>query len=482
MLAPTTTTTTFARGLGPSLALGELRGRIVSRVLARMLMLRRIFAPLLLVFALWIAWVDSMLWRQLVLGLVALILIVAVVADTIVSRMLARGELDEPPLLVLNLVGIGVIQQIMFFATGGVASPFMPLLLPAVFMFGLIAPRRVVVTMLLAFHLPLIWTEYLLASSATLELLPDVLRGPMAGGPSPSGLLLVALVMSAGLTLATFVSTNAAQGLEAVVDDVVRSRERALQLRTEQNHELSALSAEIAHELKNPLASIKGLAQLVHRQLERRVEGERAGAGAADQRAHERLGVLRREVDRMQAILDEFLNFSRPLVPLSQREVELRELVEHVIDLHEAMAGERRVELELRDRPHGQVSCDPRKIEQILINLVQNALDEAGPDTVLELELRAGPDEGVEIAVRDQGPGLAPELGERVFELGVTGKREGSGLGLTVARALARQHGGELSLANRSDGQRGCEARLCLPRRPPAPTPPAGQRGAEGAT
>ena len=331
MLAPALTS---ARGFGSSSALSELRERIVGRVLARMLVLRRIFAPLLLVFALWIAWTDSMLWRQLVLVGVALALMAAVVADTVVSRKLASGELDEPPLLVFNLVVIGAIQQITFFATGGVACPFMPLLLPAVFMFGLIAPRRVVMTMLLGFHLPVIWIEYLLVSSGTLELLPDVLLEPMAGGPSSSGLLLIATVMSAGLILATFVSTSAAQGVDVMVDDALRSRERALQLRTEQNRELSALSAETAHELKNPLASIKGLAQLVHRQLERG-----ASSSAGDQRAHERLGVLRREVDRMQAILDEFLNFSRPLVPLSQREVEVRELVEHVIDLHEAMGA-----------------------------------------------------------------------------------------------------------------------------------------------
>jgi len=168
----------------------------------------------------------------------------------------------------------------------------------------------------------------------------------------------------------------------------------------------------------------------------------------------------------MQAILDEFLNFSRPLMPLSQREVGLRELVDHVVDLHEAMAGQRRVELQVLEREPIRCVCDPRKVEQILINLVQNALEATDPGTRIELELASGPAELVELRVRDAGPGLTPELRAQVFELGVSDKATGSGIGLTVARAIARQHGGELELGARADGARGCEAVLSLPRQP----------------
>jgi two-component system, NtrC family, sensor histidine kinase HydH len=170
--------------------------------------------------------------------------------------------------------------------------------------------------------------------------------------------------------------------------------------------------------------------------------------------------VLRREVDRMQAILEEFLNFSRPLIPLNQRELELRELVDHVVDLHEGIAGERRVDLRARGR--ARVSCDPRKVEQILINVVQNALEVAPAGTAVEIEVVDARPEQVRVHVRDQGPGLDETLRERLFEPGVTGKREGSGLGLTIARALARQHGGELELDDRP-GKTGCEATLRLP-------------------
>src|SRR5690606_11986556 len=143
---------------------------------------------------------------------------------------------------------------------------------------------------------------------------------------------------------------------------------------------------------------------------------------------------------------------------------ELRELVDHVVDLHEGIAGERRVELRARGR--ARAVCDPRKVEQILINVVQNALEVAPAGTAVELEVVEAPPEQVRVYVRDQGPGLDQDRRERLFEPGVTGKREGSGLGLTIARALARQHGGELELVDRSargSGERGCEARLTLP-------------------
>jgi signal transduction histidine kinase len=214
------------------------------------------------------------------------------------------------------------------------------------------------------------------------------------------------------------------------------------------------LSGEIAHELKNPLASVKGLAALIER-------GELSGKSA------ERMQVLRREVDRMQEILEEFLNFSRPLVPLDLREIELRELIDHVVDLHEGVAAERRVTLLADGR--ARLRCDPRKVEQVLLNLVQNSLEVAVAASTIEIDLRSVGmpgtlGMGAQITIRDAGPGLPDDLRGRVFEAGVTGKSDGSGLGLTIARALARQHGGELELGDRRDGKRGCEAILSLPK------------------
>jgi two-component system sensor histidine kinase HydH len=169
----------------------------------------------------------------------------------------------------------------------------------------------------------------------------------------------------------------------------------------------------------------------------------------------ERLSVLRRAVDRMQAVLEEF-NFSRPLVPIAAERVDFGLLCREVAALNEGMAHERGVSIKVRITD-ATTLCDPRKIEQILLNLVQNALEASPAGASVEME--GGRDnQSVEIRVLDRGVGVNPELEGRVFDPGVTSKTQGSGLGLTIARGLARQHGGDLELGRREGG--GCVAVL----------------------
>lgn len=203
-------------------------------------------------------------------------------------------------------------------------------------------------------------------------------------------------------------------------------------------------SGEIAHELKNPLSGIKGLAQLM--QLD-------------PARAPERLERLLDEVDRMRGILDEFLDFSRPLVPLTQEVVALRDLCRDVVAVHEGMARARHLRL-VGPSSNAEVRCDPRKVKRIVVNLVQNAI-EAGFDGG-EVRIAIDCVDGfASVRVMDRGPGLSPAMADRGFAAGVTSKATGSGLGLTIACSLAEEHGGSLRLSNRDGG--GCVAELLLP-------------------
>ncbi|HEY8211067.1 MAG TPA: HAMP domain-containing sensor histidine kinase [Myxococcaceae bacterium] len=225
------------------------------------------------------------------------------------------------------------------------------------------------------------------------------------------------------------------------------AQDEALASHAEHTRALTALFGEIAHELKNPLASVKGLAALVSKEL--------------DGKPAERMAVLRREVDRMREILDGFLGFSRPLLPLNGGRVRLFALCEQVAALHEGPARARGVWLVTVGARPLEAWCDARKIKQVLINLVQNALDASPTGAPIELRVLAGRDARARVEVCNRGEGPPEAVLQEAFEPGVTTKAGGSGLGLVISQGLARQHGGELALRARSGG--GCVAELTLP-------------------
>jgi two-component system sensor histidine kinase HydH len=436
--------------------LSDLYQRARARAFFGLVKMRRFFLPVLAMLAAGVGIDDGSPLRRAMLFTVAGVLCTVALIDVFVHRRVTRESVDllskraVGPLLGLQVGIIVAVQSIMFLATGGMASPVLPAVIPIVILSAVFLSARAA-WFTVAAMVPLLWAMAI-AQARGVDLAPAIFAFEDGHINQPPLLALtMAGVMTLIMTMAATMGSVTRNGVNEMVGQALQARDSALASRAEQTRELTTLSAEIAHELKNPLASIKGLAALIDRELSKRGESGKSV---------ERLAVLRREVDRMQGILDEFLNFSRPLVPLSQRVVELRVVVDHVVELHEALASERRVALVIRGEVEAR--CDPRKVEQIVINLVQNALHVAPTGSRIELSLeRAG--ELAQVIVRDEGPGLSAELHQRAFEPGVTTKHDGSGLGLTVARSLARQHGGELELGPRGDDRLGCEARLELP-------------------
>jgi signal transduction histidine kinase len=332
--------------------------------------------------------------------------------------------------------------------TGGLESPFLFAMFP-IAMVAAVMVEAPALFVMVGVQIVEVWT---MAGIAWQRLLPNLNPGWFGGDTHPgwnhAHLVWAAVFATAGLGVVTFLGRGIRHSFNRMLRRGLEARHEVLRAHQERAQELSALSGEIAHELKNPLASIKGLAALLAHDA---LEGKPA----------ERLVVLRREVDRMQAILEEFLNFSRPLVPLAIELVDVRVLLEEVTDMHEGMAHQRNVRLMVKaDALEALlVRCDPRKMKQAITNLVQNALEASSADSTVEIAAESGNE--VCIRVLDRGPGIDGEIADRVFDAGVTTKARGSGLGLTIARALLRQHGGDLTLAARQGG--GCVATACLP-------------------
>lgn len=343
-----------------------------------------------------------------------------------------------------NLVLMGSFQITFISLTGGLVSPLIPGIPVFGFIAGLFGPRTLS-------RLVVVVDSLALLAMATLHGWWSV---AIDGTPPVHGALLLArgLVIAVVLGIAMTVGATIRAGSLEAFRQAEQSRRETLTALAEQSRTLTALSGEIAHELKNPLASIKGLGALL--------------APALTGKEAERLAVLRGEVDRMQQTLEGFLQFSRPLLPLQVERVALRSLVEEVVRLHEGLAAARGVALEVRGE--AEAPCDPRKVRQVLVNLLQNALEASPSGGRVELAISTA-DGAVQLAVRDGGTGLPVDAAARarLFEPGVTTKPSGSGIGLTLARGLVRQHGGELLLQPASGG--GTEALASWPLASPRP-------------
>jgi signal transduction histidine kinase len=245
------------------------------------------------------------------------------------------------------------------------------------------------------------------------------------------------------------------QQMQGVLEEIERvvqklqQREREV-LRAEQLAAVGQVAAGVAHELRNPLTSVKMLVQSG-------LEGPRPGLAADD------LEIIEHEVRRMEASIQTFLDFARP-PHAERRRGDLLAVVRRALALVEARARRQGVACKA-DLPPGpvEVDIDAEQIHQVLLNLLLNSLDFLPHGGAIRLEVRPATAASplVTVTVRDTGPGLAPRVRERLFEPFVSGKETGLGLGLSISRRLVEAHGGTMHGDNAPEG--GAVFRFTLP-------------------
>ncbi len=215
---------------------------------------------------------------------------------------------------------------------------------------------------------------------------------------------------------------------------------------------MGRMAAGIAHEIRNPLGIIKNTAQLLKEEL------------AEQQVSAEMLQYIPEEVDRLNEILTGYLDFAREAPPRFAP-VEMDKLLRRTSKLFEKDFESTGIEVEERIEGGGDavIQADARRLQQVFLNLMLNALQAMPDGGRLELSLQCEP-ERVTVRVGDSGVGLDPKEAEQLFEPFVTSKEKGSGLGLSVVRRIVvEDHGGEVWLSGRPG--EGAVATVELPRR-----------------
>lgn len=217
---------------------------------------------------------------------------------------------------------------------------------------------------------------------------------------------------------------------------------------------IGKMAAHVTHEIRNPLSSIALNLELLEEQLP-----------AGDTEAHGLLKAIGKEVERLSALSRQYLSFARQmpseLAPEDVGEVvrEAAEFVRRDLEKHDVA-----LDVEVApDLPH--LPADEGQLKQALMNLLRNAREAMPGGGRVRVSVQRASSGGVDVCVEDEGPGIDPELGERLFEPFFSTKSHGTGLGLAITRQIAVSHGGSIECEPRRD-RTGTRFRLHLPEAP----------------
>ncbi|MCD7896942.1 MAG: ATP-binding protein [Planctomycetaceae bacterium] len=242
-------------------------------------------------------------------------------------------------------------------------------------------------------------------------------------------------------------------GLLFLVSDLsLRKRMEKAERNLERTTAISTMAAGLAHEIRNPLASLRSAIQEI---------GE---SFPVDSQNRMLVGVVLSESDRLDRVVGRFLDFSRE-ERLRLKKRRLGGLLKEIVEVVRMRDDAGNLDMHVTVKADPEVESDSDRLAEVFINLSLNSLQALdGRSGRLDIGLDSKTEngtEGVEITFRDNGPGLTPAAEERMFAPFFTEKPSGTGMGLAIARKQISLHGGELEGKNRPEG--GAEFRIWLP-------------------
>jgi len=249
--------------------------------------------------------------------------------------------------------------------------------------------------------------------------------------------------------------TSSFTGAVVILRDLTEIKR--LQERVRRSEKLAAigeLAAGIAHEVRNPLSSIRGFAQFLERVLKNQPK----------EREYAELMV--KEVDRINNVVTNLLSFARPVHP-EPESTNIPALLHHTIRLVQEDANLRKVSIQLdvpQDKDLDNVMIDGSQMTQVILNLVLNALQAVDIGGRIWIAARKPDADSLELSVEDDGPGIPADKVKRIFDPFFTTKEKGTGLGMAIVQMIVENHGGEIQVVSPVPGKtHGCRIVLRLP-------------------
>lgn len=265
----------------------------------------------------------------------------------------------------------------------------------------------------------------LLASSKENRFLDqEIIFQPLASKEIPLSLRVTPLQDESGQEMGSVILLRDLREVRDLQEKVRRSERLA---------SLGRLAAGIAHEIRNPLSSIRGFAQF----FGNRFRGQEEEGYAA---------VMIKEVDRLNRVISELLDFARPQKPHLERQ-NLQSILESILVLLEEELRKKKIDVEKNyetDLP--LVMADHDQISQAFLNLLLNSIESMGEKGKICLSLKKVQSGAVEIVIEDTGRGIPAEDIEKIFEPFFSTKRKGTGLGLAIVHQIIEGHGGEIKV------------------------------------
>jgi two-component system, sporulation sensor kinase E len=218
--------------------------------------------------------------------------------------------------------------------------------------------------------------------------------------------------------------------------DVTELRETEERLRrTDKLSVVGELSASVAHEIRNPLTSLKGLVQLL--QME-------------DEKHQLYYQIMIDELNRINHIVSELLLLAKPQ-QIKYTKADMQIILHDVISLLKTEASLHNIQIEFQVQSHPlMIECEPNQLKQLFINILKNAIEASSAGDVVNITLQSA-DNNVTVVVKDQGVGISKELLERIGEPFYSSKEKGTGLGMTVSFKIVQSHNGTIKFKSEPD-------------------------------